>query len=262
MMNRTLGLAALLLVLVMTLPGVRGAASMAADRQASARGDRPDDVQAVATLIKMGLPLERDSSGHVRWIEAAKSEFNDEAMRCLPGFPKLEWLEIGGGIVTASGIAHLQTCSALARLYLHDLHLNDDMLAVLAGLRHLEALSLQRTGITGKALANLRATDTLKVLNLSGDEISDADMAQVARFTAIEVLALQNTKITGSGLGKLEGMTQLNVLNVSNCRIADVDLKHLTSMPNLRIVYASGCNLSSKAIDALKDILPMLAVFQ
>ena len=225
-------------------------------------GNRRNDGDAVAALMKMGVPLQRDVLGRVRWIEAAQGEFSDEAMRQLPGLPMLEWLEIGGGKATAAGMAHLKGCSALRRLYVRDVHLSDDALTILTGLPHLEALSLQRTGITAKGLKHLKATATLRVLNLSGDEIVDEDLAQIARFSGLEVLALENTRVTGAGLAKLEGMARLNVLNLSNCRIVDEDLKHFTSMPNLCIVHAAGCNLSDKVIEALNETLPMLSIFR
>ena len=221
-----------------------------------------DNEQAIAALVKMGVPLQRDPLGRVRWIEAVQGEFNDEAMRHLSGLPLLEWLEIGGGKVTASGMARLKGCSALTRLYVHDVHLSDDALAVLSNLTHLEALSLQSTGITGKGLKHLKATGSLRVLNLSGDDIGDGDLAQIARFTGLEVLALQNTKVSGAGLAKLTGMKRLNVLNLSNCRIADDDLEYFTSMPNLRIVHAVGCDIGEKAIEQFNEKLPMLAIFK
>lgn len=224
--------------------------------------NRRDDGRAAAALNEMGVPLQRDVLGRVRWIEAVQGEFSDEAMRQLPGLPVVEWLEIGRGTTTAAGMAHLKGCSALRRLYVHDVHLSDDALTILADLPHLEALSLQRTGITATGLRHLKATATLRVLNLSGDEIGDEDLAQIARFTGLEVLALENTKVTGTGLAKLEGMARLNVLNLSNCRIVDDDLKHFTSMPNLRIVHAAGCNLSDRAIEALNEPLPMLSIFR
>jgi hypothetical protein len=165
-----------------------------------------DDRLAVAALKDMGVPLQRDVLGRVRWIEAVQGEFSDEAMRQLPGLPVLEWLEIGRGKVTAAGMAHLKGCSALRRLYVHDVRLSDDTLSILTGLTHLEALSLQRTGITARGLKHLKAIATLRVLNLSSDEIVDEDLAQIARFTGLEVLALENTKVTGVGLAKLEGI--------------------------------------------------------
>lgn len=221
-----------------------------------------DDEQAIAALVKMGVPLQQDTLGRVRWIEAVQDEFNDEAMRHLSGLPLLEWLEIGGGKVTAAGLTRLKGCSALRRLYVHDVHLSDDALAVLSSLTRLDALSLQNTGITGKGLKHLKANGSLRVLNLSGDDIGDEDLAQIARFTGLEVLALQNTKVSGVGLAKLAGMKRLNVLNLSNCRIVDNDLDYFTSMPNLRIVHASGCNIGEKAIEQFKEKLPMLAIFK
>jgi hypothetical protein len=155
---------------------------------------RSDDARAIAALMKLGVPLQRDVLGRVRWIEAGHGEFNDEALSNLPSLPMLEWLEIGGGKVTAAGMAHLKGCTALRRLYVHDVHLGNDALAILTNLPRLEALSLQRTGITGKGLKHLKAGGALRVLNLSGNEIGDEDMAQVARFTGLEVLALQDPR--------------------------------------------------------------------
>jgi Leucine-rich repeat (LRR) protein len=101
----------------------------------------------------------------------------------------------------------------------------------------------------------------LKVLNLSGDTITDEDMARIARFKNLEVLALADTEITGSGIKELEGMARLNELNISNCAIQDYDLSTFLSMPNLRIVYAEGCNISEFAIRNIIAQFPTLAIF-
>lgn len=226
------------------------------------RAEIRDNAQAVAALVKIGVPLERDTMGRVRWIEAVHGEINDEALRQLPGLPLLEWLEIGGGKITQSGVAHLKDCSQLRRLYIHEVRLTDRALSFLGNLQHLEALSLRSTGITGKGLKHLRTTGPLRVLNLTSDDISDQDLAQVAKFESLEVLALQDTKITGAGLANLGGMKRLNVLNLIDCPIGDGDVECFTSMPNLRIVHAAGCNISEKAIEDFKERLPMLAIFK
>jgi hypothetical protein len=124
---------------------------------------RRDDAQAIAALVKAGVPLQRDPTGRVRWIEAVKGEVTDAAMRYLPKLPALEWLEISGGTVTAAGMAHLSGCTGLRRLYVHDVQLSDDALAGLAKISRLEALSLQRTGITGKVLEHLKPAGALRV---------------------------------------------------------------------------------------------------
>jgi hypothetical protein len=236
---------------------------------AGAKSVKPDaqvrkvnaEERAVAALTELNVPLGRDPSGRVQWIEAANGELTDEAMRHLPSLPMLDWLEVGGGKVTAAGMAFLKGCTALRRLYIHDVSLANDSLAWLAGLR-LQALSLQRTGIAGKVLQHLKASSPLTVLNLSENDIVDEDLSQVARFTGLEVLALQNTKVTGAGLARLKNMARLNVINLINCRIVDADLSHFHSMPNLRIVQAAGCNLSDQAVKELTDKLTMLAVFR
>ena len=65
------------------------------------------ELGAIQELTKLKIPLQRDSRGVVRWIEATEGELSDEAMRYLPDLSKLEWLEIGGGAITPSGVAHL-----------------------------------------------------------------------------------------------------------------------------------------------------------
>ncbi len=235
-------------------------------RQSSARlqGAAPreqDERGAAAALTKLGVPLEYDPSGRVRWIAAATGEMSDEAMASLPELPLLEWLEIGGGRVTAAGLSHIKKCTALRRLYIHDIDLSQDALTWLAGLR-LEALSLQRTRVACMNLKQLKATGSLIVLNLSENEIADEDLSVVAQFRNLEVLALQDTRITGAGLARLKDMLRLNVLNLVRCRIVDDDLKHMHSMSNLRIVQAAGCNLSDQAVKELTAKLTMLAVFR
>jgi hypothetical protein len=139
---------------------------------AGSRIEKIAESQEIQTLTKLGIPLQQDSRGVVRWIEATEGQFNDEAMRYLPGLSRLEWLEIGGGSVSPAGMAHLKDCTELRRLYIHDVKLNGDELAWLASLTKLEALSLQRTGISGNILKNLKSLDTLVVLNLSGNSIT------------------------------------------------------------------------------------------
>ncbi len=220
-----------------------------------------DAQAAVSALAKLGIPMQRDGLGRVRWIEAIHGEFSDEGLGRLSGLPSLEWLEIGGGKVTDEGMRHLKDCRGLKRLYVHDVRLNGSWLSALGDLTRLEALSLQRTGMYAKALSGLRAP-SLRVLNLSGDFVRDEDMAQVARFAGLEVLALQDTNVGGAGLARLDGMKRLNVLNLTNTRLVDADLEHFLTMPNLRIVHAAGCKISSQVIEDYKEKLPMLAIFQ
>lgn len=246
-----------LLVAAFVLPGF----SLSYPAQYGNARPAKEEVTAADALTRLGVPLQRDSHGVVRWIEATEGEISDEALRYLPSLPGLEWLEIGGGKATAAGLANLKGCTALKRLYVHDIGLNGDALPWLASLGKLEALSLQRTGIDGKVLKNIKSPE-LVVLNLSGDKISDDDMAQIASMQQLEVLAVADTQVEGPGIAKLEGMKRLNELNIMNCRIQDNDLESFLSMPNLRIVYAAGCALNDIAVQSVVARFPMLAIFR
>ena len=242
-------------ILSITLPAVHSADPVSST-------SLEDTARAVTRLTELGVPLQKDPSGDVRWIEAKQGELTDKAMSLLPLLPKLEWLEIGNGIVTGEGMKSLGKCTLLKRLYVHDINLENEKLEWLKNLTRLEALSLQRTKIDGRVLKNLNAVGTLKVLNLSETGIMDDDLAQIARFNNLEVLALAETKITGAGLRKLEGMARLNELNITNCAVYDSDLNSFLTMPNLRIVYAEGCNISQWAIGSVISQFPTLAIFQ
>jgi hypothetical protein len=250
---------ALAAVAVLIVLGSAGASRA----QNAARSPLPQtgEAQAVESLSRLGVPVQRDPKGIVKWIEAPGKEFSDEAAVYLPQLRALEWLEIGGG-VSAQGLAVLKNCPSLRRLYIHDVSLAGDDLAWLGALTKLEALSLHRTGIEGRILKNIKAADTLTVLNLSGNSIQDEDMEAVALLKGLEVLALADTKITGAGIAKLQGMPRLNELNLMNCGILDNDLQVFLSMPNLRIVYAEGCNLGDWAIQEMRFKFPMLAIFR
>ena len=86
-------------------------------------------------------------------------------------------------------------------------------------------------------------------------------MAEIARFRKLEVLSLANTQIGGTGIRALEGMARLNELNIENCSVIDNDLVSFMTMPNLRIVYATGCKLSDYAIGTITLRFPSLAIF-
>jgi len=219
-----------------------------------------EEEEAVSALAKMGVPLHRDPAGIVRWIEAKKGELTDEAMALLPALSRLEWLEIGGGKVSAAGAAHLKGCPELRRLYIYDINLAGDKLQWLASLTKLEALSLQRTGVDASIMANIKAPG-LVVLNLSGNPVGDDVLEAAARIKELEVLALADTKVTGPGLEKLRGMRRLNELNLMRCQIYDKDIDVFLSMPNLRIVYAEGCPLSAFGIQNVIVRFPTLAIF-
>lgn len=231
-----------------------------ADPVLNARSE--DSAQATTRLSELGVPFEKDPKGDVRWIESKKGELKDTSMDLLPKLPKLEWLEIGNGMITQDGMKHLGRCTSLKRLYVHDINLKGQELAWISNLKQLEALSLQRTQIDGEFLKHLETVDSLKVLNLSENPITNEDMAQIARFKNLEVLALEDTLITGPGIGELQGMARLNELNIRNCKIQDYDLSYFLSMPNLRIVYAEGCYLSDWAVGSMIARLPSLAIFR
>ena len=64
--------------------------------------------ESLKALNRLNVPVHLDVNGSARWIEAARGEISDESLGWLPGLYNLEWLEIGGGAATASGLKHLK----------------------------------------------------------------------------------------------------------------------------------------------------------
>jgi len=255
-LSRVLIIAAFALTACANLPPTAAQDAKASKTQAVSGREE----EAVNALSKLGVPMHRDPSGIVRWIEAKKGEMTDEAMSHLPALSRLEWLEIGGGKVSVTGAAHLKGCAELKRLYVYDVNLAGDKLQWLAALTKLEALSLQRTGIDVSIMENIKAPG-LVVLNLSGNPVGNEILDAAARIKELEVLALADTKVNGQGLEKLRGMQRLNELNLMRCNIHDNEIDVFLSMPNLRIVYAEGCPLSDYGIQNVIVRFPTLAIF-
>ena len=93
-----------------------------------------ETAQAVSELEKLGVPLQKDPKGVVRWIEAREGELTDKALSLLPKLPNLEWLEIGNGIISPDGMKNLGKCSSLKRLYIYDIILKGESLEWISGL--------------------------------------------------------------------------------------------------------------------------------
>ena len=102
---------------------------------------------ATAALARARVPLQEDSAGRVRWIEAPRGEVNDAALVQIAQLRALEWLELAGTHVTPKGVARLKECRTLKRLYLHDVDLSGHDPTWLSALVRLESLSLRHTGI-------------------------------------------------------------------------------------------------------------------
>ena len=94
------------------------------------------------------------------------------------------------------------------------------------------------------------------------DRIGDADLDRIAKFKELEVLALFKTMVTGAGIEKLQGMQKLNQLNLINCDMSNVDVKYFVTMPNLRILYTHGSNMSDNVVYELRSKCSLLAVFK
>ena len=113
----------------------------------------------------------------------------------------------------------------------------------------------------GKDLAALKPLVNLQVLNLSENAIDNMGLASLSGLADLDTLSLENTKVTGEGLKLLASLTKLRVLNLNHCNIVGADLEHLVVFRDLKMLFVRGIRLSKAVVEAFKDKMNNVAVF-
>ncbi|MEN4098622.1 MAG: hypothetical protein ROW52_01750 [Anaerolineaceae bacterium] len=80
--------------------------------------------------------------------------------------------------------------------------------------------------------------------------------AELEGVTAVISLDLsENRKITDAGIARLKSLPQLRELNLSSCDITRKALDHLADLPNLQSLHLSYCNrLDDSAVKSLNAL--------
>lgn len=95
-------------------------------------------------------------------------------------------------------------------------------------------------------------------------EVDDADLARlVSRLRAYPQLAtleFKSPKITDAGLAELARLPSLRRLVLENAAVTDAGLAILTSLPRLESLNLKGTAVTEEGANALRSILPSLAI--
>jgi hypothetical protein len=148
----------------------------------------------------------------IETLFATQCKINDDSLKLLKDFPRLQMLYLPGTNATDAGLKHL------------------------AGLNKLQHLSLSNTRITDAGLVHLAGMTQLIFLDVSNTSITDTGLKTLSRLPQLNYLDISGTKITDEGLKHLKKMPKLNKLRVWNTNVTDDGLKDLQkALPHLNI---------------------------
>jgi beta-lactamase regulating signal transducer with metallopeptidase domain len=137
---------------------------------------------------------------------------NDDALKEVQRFPKLEALQFGG-FVTDAGVAHLQGNAKLKALMIMSVgkpQLTDEALRYAATLPNLESLSIgtmtpgNQLAIGDDGLKHLAAHGKLRELSISGALITDAGLVHLRGVKSLKSVDFENTFVTPKGMSELK----------------------------------------------------------
>jgi hypothetical protein len=97
-------------------------------------------------------------------------------------------------------------------------------------------------------------------VDLASSRVTDSDLEHLEGLTALEWLRLDNTAVSGAGVEHLKWHTSLHWLSLENTRLHDAELEHLKGMTRLKTLRLKNADVSRRAIDALRPVLPYTVI--
>jgi Leucine-rich repeat (LRR) protein len=225
-------------------------------------GTRPDDIQSLNffTYKHADASVLKDVK-HMTGLEAlnlAHTETIESGLENLVALKKLRYLYLPGHIRTKE-LAHLRMLPSLDFLYIGGPMVTNDKMVHIGKVTSLTHLSLTGSDI-GTGLIHLKGLKSLQYLNLGENcnyEI-DRGLSHIAGLTEVRVLILQSTALSDAGLAHVEGFTKLEELDLRNTRIGDEGLKHLRGLKMLKKLNLRKNPATNEITDAgiayLKDL--------
>ncbi|OAI40678.1 hypothetical protein AYO40_04505 [Planctomycetaceae bacterium SCGC AG-212-D15] len=216
-------------------------------------------------------------------VSLVRSAVSDEGMKILAKLPLLRSLLISGGdSITDKGVSYLRKAVNLRELYLRETRITDKALTHVGKLPSVWSLILDDTAVTDVGCQRLANMDSLSLLGLSGTKVegwgldalpnneyfnlcwersaaTDAGViAAVRRLTKLKDLNLSDTAVSDQALAAIAKLRHLDAVRLSNTRITDAGLAAFQGHPKLVTIYLRGCNISSAAVEKLKEKTPKL----
>ena len=169
-------------------------------------------IDAIKKITKFKYELESGSVVLVDFAFDVKPTINEEVMKLVSQFKRLEKLRTIGVGLPDEGLKYLAELKSLR-------YLNANYNATDAGLSHLSSLT------------------NLEELTLTGSKVTDSGLSIIARMSNLKKLSLSHAKgVTDAGIQHLAGLTKLEELILAGTQVTDEGIKQLQQeLPNLEI---------------------------
>lgn len=159
---------------------------------------------------------------------------NDEALRPLARFTRLEELQLGRTEVTGRVFDGFPSLHELRVLVLDETAFDDSGMARLSGSVWMQRLDLSFTQVTGDGLRALHHMTALRELSLYGTAVADADLSLLTRTPDIRNLNLGLTAVTDKGARHIRDLRGLEILHLGGTGVTDAVIEDLAALPKLR----------------------------
>lgn len=207
---------------------------------------------------------------------------DNEVLKALTNFPRLQSLDLSESLVTDDGLVALQSWPHLrqitiryglmrrlqdeayrrspappaeARLYQR---ISDAGIARIMAIPTLKALNLTGCSVSDQTLALIRQRPELEELVLQLETITDADLQHLAALTNLRTLELDGKRgFTDANFQALESLKHLEELDLSTLNLSDQNwsvVQHFPHLRHLRISSSSATRLGLSQLNGLKDL--------
>jgi Leucine-rich repeat (LRR) protein len=191
-------------------------------------------------------------------LNLAHTETIESGLKNLVGLKKLRYIYLPGHMRTKE-LAHLSKLPSLEFLYIGGPMVTDDKMVYIGKVTSLTHLSLTGSDV-GIGLGHLKGLKYLRYLNLDENcnyEI-DRGLSHIGGLTEMRVLILQQTALGDAGLAHIKKLPKLEELDLRNTRIGDAGLKHLQGLTKLKKLNLRKNPATNEITDAgvayLKDL--------
>jgi hypothetical protein len=153
-------------------------------------------------------------------------------------------------------LAPLAAMTDLRTLMLPGPGISDAGLVHLRGMAKMHSLALIDNHVTSAGLEHLRSMTLLASLDLDRSRVES--LAPIRQLARLRRVLIASTPIADAALTDLKGLDQLEFLDLSETQVTDAGLERLRRLKKLRTLRVRGTAVSSEAIAALRQELPLL----
>jgi hypothetical protein len=152
--------------------------------------------------VQMMMKLLPNLSG-LKEASFTNSKFKDSLLKTVGECKQLEYLDLGGTLITDQGLADLSGLDKLRSVSLEATPVTDAGLKAIGQMKSLEILKISRTKINGSGFQDLAEMKKLKMIEATECKLTDDCLTYLADIKPLEMLIPSGTKFSPAALSEL-----------------------------------------------------------